>query len=143
VSTVPLGPAWRQLLSDPSLFWSGGRLPATASESLAQSVPPGWNFGTIVNLTEENSAPQIEAAVLQKQSYGRQLGQITDALQVLITERARTGKRGIAALTEVWLSSRRARHRSLRVSPRAGSAGRARSLRAGAARIEQPAVGGR
>jgi hypothetical protein len=58
----------------------------------------GWNFGTVVNLTEENSAPQIEAAVLQKQSYGRQLGQITDALQVLITERAQTGKPSDAAL---------------------------------------------
>jgi hypothetical protein len=30
-------------------------------------------------------------AILRKQSYGRQLGQISDALQVLITDRAEAG----------------------------------------------------
>jgi hypothetical protein len=71
--------------------WPNGQPPA-ASENLAQAVLPGWNFGTIVNLSEENSAaPETELAILRKQSYGRQLGQISDALQVLITDRAEAG----------------------------------------------------
>jgi hypothetical protein len=45
-----------------------------------------------VNINERNSAaPEAEAAVLRTKSYGRQLGQIADALQVLIDERAQTG----------------------------------------------------
>ena len=55
---------------------------------LTQPVLPNWNLGTVVNVTEENSAaPQTEAAILATRSYGRQLGQISDALQVLIDER--------------------------------------------------------
>jgi hypothetical protein len=61
--------------------------------NLVQPILPGWNFGTIVNLTEQNStAPRTEMAILQKQSYGRQLGRIADALQVLISERPDGGK---------------------------------------------------
>lgn len=79
-------------------FGPNGQLSA-APENLAQSVLPGWNFGTIVNLSEENSAaPETELAILRKQSYGRQLGQISDALQVLITDRAKAGKEPDAAL---------------------------------------------
>jgi hypothetical protein len=79
-------------------FWANGQLPA-APENLAQAVLPGWNFGTIVNVSEENSAaPETELAILRKQSYGRQLGQISDALQVLITERAEAGKEPDPAL---------------------------------------------
>jgi hypothetical protein len=78
--------------------WPNGQLPA-APENLAQAVLPGWNFGTIVNVSEENSAaPETELAILRTQSYGRQLGQISDALQVLITERAKAGGKTDPAL---------------------------------------------
>jgi hypothetical protein len=54
--------------------WPNGQLPA-ASENLAQAVLPGWNFGTIVNISEENSAaPETELAILRTQSYGRNWG---------------------------------------------------------------------
>jgi hypothetical protein len=87
--------AWRRLYAP---FWANGQLPA-APENLAQAVLPGWNFGTIVNVSEENSeAPETELAILRKQSYGRQLGQISDALQVLIAERAAEGKDSDPAL---------------------------------------------
>jgi hypothetical protein len=87
-STVPWNDVLRRFSAP---FWPNGQLPA-APENLAQAVLPGWNFGTIVNLSEENSAaPETELAILRKQSYGRQLGQISDALQVLITDRAEAG----------------------------------------------------
>ena len=55
-------------------------------------VHPGWIFGAVVNVTEYNSgAPAAEAEILRTQSYGRQLGQISDAVEVLIDDRARAG----------------------------------------------------
>ena len=46
----------------------------------------------MVNVSDQNSAaPDVEAAILRTHSYGRQLGQIVDALQVLIDERKDAG----------------------------------------------------
>jgi hypothetical protein len=54
-----------------------------APENLAQPILPGWTF----NINSNNSsAPQTEADVLAKHSYGRQLGRIADALELLIVE---------------------------------------------------------
>lgn len=54
-----------------------------APESLVQPILPGWTF----NINSNNSsAPQTEADVLARHSYGRQLGRIADALAALITE---------------------------------------------------------
>jgi hypothetical protein len=89
-SAGPWDDVWRRWYPP---FWANGQLPA-APDNLAQSVLPGWNFGTIVNLSDENSAaPQTEVAILRKQSYGRQL-----ALQVLVAERAKVGARSDPAL---------------------------------------------
>jgi len=97
-AAAPWEDAWRRLLPGPPPPWPNGQFPA-APESLAQSILPGWNFGTIVNVSEENSAaPETELAILRTQSYGRQLGQISDALQVLITERATAGGKTDPAL---------------------------------------------
>jgi hypothetical protein len=64
----------------------------SAPRNLDQPILPGWIIGSVVNVTEENSAaPEAEAAILRTHSYGRQLGQISDALQVLISDRARAG----------------------------------------------------
>lgn len=94
-STASWEDVWRRLYAP---FWPDGQRPA-APENLTQAVLPGWNFGTIVNLSEENSAaPETELAILRRQSYGRQLGQISDALQVLISERAGAGKGSDPAL---------------------------------------------
>jgi hypothetical protein len=55
---------------------------------LNQSINPGWTFGNVISVTEENSsAPDTERQVVAKQSYGRQLNRVIEALAVLIEER--------------------------------------------------------
>lgn len=55
-----------------------------APEYLVQPILPGWTF----NINHGNStAPQTEADVVAKHSYGRQLGRMSDALACLIEER--------------------------------------------------------
>lgn len=59
-------------------------------QSLDQAINPGWNFGPTLTINNGNSsAPQTELEVLRHHSYGRQLGRISEALAVLIAERAK------------------------------------------------------
>ena len=59
-----------------------------APDNLVQPILPGWTF----NINSSNStAPQTEADVVAKHSYGRQIGRMSDALELLIEERL--GKR--------------------------------------------------
>jgi hypothetical protein len=74
-------------------WWPGGASSTPAPQNFEQPILPGWIFGSVVHIDEHNSAaPEVEAAVLREQSYGRQLGQIMDALQVLIDERGKAGR---------------------------------------------------
>jgi hypothetical protein len=59
-------------------IWSG------AADNLIQPILPGWTF--YIN-SNNSTAPQTEIDVVAKHSYGRQLGRISDALELLITER--------------------------------------------------------
>jgi len=69
-------------------WWSGL---SAAPQRLTQPILPGWTVAPVVNITGVNSsAPQTEAEVVQRHSYGRQLGRISDALQALIDEREKT-----------------------------------------------------
>ena len=53
-------------------------------DHLTQPILPGWTL----NVNSNNStAPTTEADVVARHSYGRQLGRISDALDLLITER--------------------------------------------------------
>ena len=62
--------------------WSAAM--SLAPSTLVQPILPGWT----VNVNGFNSsAPQTETEVVQRHSYGRQLGRITDALAVLLDER--------------------------------------------------------
>jgi hypothetical protein len=55
-----------------------------APDNLVQPILPGWTF----NINSGNStAPQTELAVVTKHSYGRQIGRMSDALELLIEER--------------------------------------------------------
>lgn len=55
-----------------------------APNNLVQPILPGWTF----NLNSNNStAPQTEVDVVAKHSYGRQIGRMSDALELLIEER--------------------------------------------------------
>ncbi len=52
-----------------------------APDSLNQPILPGWTF----NINSNNSsAPQTEADVVARHSYGRQLGRLSDAVAALI-----------------------------------------------------------
>jgi hypothetical protein len=54
-----------------------------AFQNFVQPILPGWTF----NINSNNSsAPQTEVDVVAKHSYGRQIGRMSDALEVLIEE---------------------------------------------------------
>ena len=84
------GSAWPWTPADPAEWlrsWSEAM--RSVPQSLTQAINPGWNFGPTFTLNSGNSsAPQTEVEVLQRHSYGRQLGRISEALELLIAERA-------------------------------------------------------
>jgi hypothetical protein len=56
-------------------------------ENLVQPILPGWVFGSMINVTEQNSsAPDTERDIVAVHSYGRQLGRVIDAVAALIAE---------------------------------------------------------
>jgi hypothetical protein len=74
-------------LQDVVALWTQPWLKAfsIAPHNLDQPILPGWTFGPVLNVNEVNSsAPQTEVQVVQRYSYGRQLGRISDALSVII-----------------------------------------------------------
>ena len=72
--------------------WIKGSMPNpldvfAAPQTLVQPILPGWVFGSVTNVTEQNSsAPETEREIIAAQSYGRQLGRVMDALAVLIAD---------------------------------------------------------
>jgi hypothetical protein len=53
-------------------------------DNLVQPILPGWTF----NINSSNStAPQTEVDVVARHSYGRQIGRMSDLLELLIEER--------------------------------------------------------
>lgn len=80
---------------------------ALAPQSLVQPILPGWTFGNLINVTEANSSsPDTERDIVARESYGRQLGRVIDALEVLIQERPEDAP-GSAALDELLSLGRR------------------------------------
>ena len=70
-------------------FWFPNieRLPALAPNKLDQQINPGWTFGNLISVSEQNSSsPDTERAIVAAHSYGRQLGRVIDALAALIDE---------------------------------------------------------
>jgi hypothetical protein len=65
--------------------WWKAFLPAP--QQLIQPILPGWTLSGLTINSGNSSAPQTEADIVQHHSYGRQLGRISDALEVLIQER--------------------------------------------------------
>jgi hypothetical protein len=71
-------PAW------PWLPWTQ----ALAPQQLTQPINPGWIFASSVTVNARNSsAPETERDIVAEESYGRQIGRISDALALLIAER--------------------------------------------------------
>jgi hypothetical protein len=56
-------------------------------QHLIQPILPGWTWSGLTINAGNSSAPQTEIDIVQRHSYGRQLGRISDALEVLIKER--------------------------------------------------------
>ncbi len=62
--------------------------PSLAPTSLNQPIQPGWIFANAVTVDQSNSsAPEVERAIVAKESYGRQLGCVIAALNGLIEAR--------------------------------------------------------
>jgi hypothetical protein len=58
-----------------------------APESLYQPILPGWQFSLFsVNLGASSDAGIEKAAIQQVGSYGKQLGHLADALEVVIKQ---------------------------------------------------------
>lgn len=55
-----------------------------APQTLVQPILPGWTLN--VNAFN-SSAPQTEGEIVQRHSYGRQLGRISEVLALLLDER--------------------------------------------------------
>jgi len=60
--------------------------PATfAPNNLTQPINPGWTFGNVIQVNESNStAPHTEQEIVRRHSYGRQIGRMMDAVDLLI-----------------------------------------------------------
>ncbi|MDB5516570.1 MAG: hypothetical protein JWQ17_3328 [Tardiphaga sp.] len=66
-------------------LWPFG--PSVASGEFNQPINPGWTFGNLISVTEQNSsAPDTERNIVAAESYGRQLGRLVDAVAELIAE---------------------------------------------------------
>jgi hypothetical protein len=69
--------------------------------AFSQPILQGWTF----NINSNNStAPQTEVAVVEKHSYGRQLGRISDALHLLLVEHGKDGAKDgpFAQFVSMW-----------------------------------------
>ncbi|AHE57341.1 hypothetical protein NX02_28860 [Sphingomonas sanxanigenens DSM 19645 = NX02] len=73
---------------------------ALAPQKLWQSINQGWSFGNIIVNEQNSSAPQTEQAILARESYGRQIGKLLDAVNELVALQPDAGA-GKAAFTEV------------------------------------------
>jgi hypothetical protein len=86
-SNLPASPFsfWADLAK--SFGWPplGAGAAGLAPSALNQPILPDWTFGNSIVINEKNSSsPETEREILAGDSYGRQLGTLTDALAVLI-----------------------------------------------------------
>jgi hypothetical protein len=113
--------------------WMKGSMPNpldvfAAPRNLVQPILPGWVFGSVTNVTEQNSsAPDTEREIVAGQSYGRQLGRVMDALAVLIADlpEAKQGARLSKNLPRFVARSMTSRHK---LQPDASTSSRPTSL---------------
>jgi hypothetical protein len=75
-----------------------------APGSLDQSILP-WTFAGLVVNENNSSNPAAEQAVVRKDSYGRQLGRISDALEFLIARLPEPDKKDNAIQTFVEMKA--------------------------------------
>ena len=59
-------------------------LPNWAPQHLVQPINQGWSFGNVMVTLENSRAPGVEHAIANKVSYGRQIGRMMEAMEVLV-----------------------------------------------------------
>lgn len=57
---------------------------ALAPQKLMQSFNNGWSFANLTINSNNSSAPDTEQAIVAVESYGRQIGRLLDAVDVLV-----------------------------------------------------------
>jgi len=69
-----------------NLQWPSLGLPGTglAPQQLWQPINPGWTFGNVIIDNSNSSAPEVERNVVSRHSYGRQIGRLMDAVELLV-----------------------------------------------------------
>ena len=68
-------------------------------ENLSQPIDPGWSFGNVIVNKENSNSPSTEHAIVSKESYGRQIGKLLNAMYAMLE--AQGGDQGVAAYREV------------------------------------------
>jgi hypothetical protein len=60
---------------------------ALAPQNLMQPINTGWTFGNLIQVNEQNStAPDTEQEIVRRHSYGRQIGRVMDAVDLLLEQ---------------------------------------------------------
>ena len=57
---------------------------ALAPRTLTQPINPGWTFGNVIVNEQNSTAPDTEQEIVRRHSYGRQIGRMMDAVELLI-----------------------------------------------------------
>jgi hypothetical protein len=85
-------------MSDPSAalefpWWMKAWFPSSSptGADFVQPILPGWTVGGIVVNEQNSSAPETEREIVAADSYGRQIGQLMDAVAALIDEQGGAG----------------------------------------------------
>ena len=78
-------------------WWMKAWFPSwpAAGGDLVQPILPGWTVGGVVVNEQNSSAPDTERQILASDSYGRQIGQLLDAVAALIE--AQGGEKDVGA----------------------------------------------
>jgi hypothetical protein len=116
---------------------------AVVPRSLTQPINPGWTFGNLIQVTEQNStAPDTEQQIVSQHSYGRQIGRLMDAVELLLehsdadtrgdprAEDFATLQRDVQAIKEAQMAARLRRLRDELISLRRDHPEAWRELRA-------------
>ncbi|WP_245824595.1 hypothetical protein [Sphingomonas azotifigens] len=75
---------------------------AFAPQKLWQSINPGWSFGNVIINDQNSRAPQTEQRILSRESYGRQIGKLLDAVGVLVERQSdHADNKAFVQLTEL------------------------------------------
>jgi len=86
MNETPIAPSWTDAALAP--WWlalQAAQAFSLAPRTLSQPINPGWTFGNLIQVTEQNSsAPDTEEAIVQRHSYGRQIGRTMDAVALLL-----------------------------------------------------------